>query len=154
MERGFVGYPDRCTGDMYPQFNDVGTRTSLALNSSGYPRISYSDETSHTLKYAAWNGASWDIQTVDSVFVGGTSLALDSSGNPRIGYYDYQNGGLKYTEWNGVSWNTRTVASGRVEYPSLAIDTSDHSHIGYWDTTNHNLKYASYNGDCVDYHYR
>jgi hypothetical protein len=75
----------------------VGTHTSLALDSSDNPRISYCHQTEdypadYSLKYASWNGSTWDIQTVDSSGDVGdyrhTSLALDSNDNPRISYCD------------------------------------------------------------------
>ncbi|MBD3400862.1 MAG: hypothetical protein GF399_11115, partial [Candidatus Coatesbacteria bacterium] len=62
--------------------------SSLVLDSSGNPHISYFDSTNYDLKYAAWNGASWVIETVDSTGDVGryTSLALDSYGSPSISY--------------------------------------------------------------------
>jgi hypothetical protein len=72
--------------------------SSIALDDSGNPHIAYLKEDTGVLKYVAWNGSSWDIQTVDwDGDVGEfTSLALDSSGNPHISYYDNTNRDLKY----------------------------------------------------------
>jgi len=83
--------------------DDSGTvwfDTSLALDSRGYPRITYYDDTHQDLKYASWNGSSWEIQTPDSQGSVGrwNSLALDSSGYPCITYYDSTNRRLKYAE--------------------------------------------------------
>jgi PKD repeat protein len=129
----------------------VGAFTSLALDSSGHPHISYYEFMNGDLKYAAWNGTSWTITTVDSSGdVGGyTSLALNASGYPCISYYDYTNGDLKYAAWNGTSWAITTVdSSGNVgAYTSLALDPSGHPHISYCDETNKDLKYAAWNGD-------
>ena len=63
----------------------VGYYTSLALDSSDYPHISYYDSTNRDLKYAYWDGAAWQVETVDSDGDVGynTSLALDSSDDPQ-----------------------------------------------------------------------
>jgi len=114
---------------------DVGWDTSIAVDASGYPHISYYDYTNGNLKYASWNGSTWAIQTVDSglyLFVY-SSLALDSSGRPCISYYDYWNGFLKYAAWTGSTWSIQLVdTSGDVGwYSSLALDASDYPHISY-----------------------
>ncbi|MCK5561825.1 MAG: hypothetical protein KAJ51_14595, partial [Thermoplasmata archaeon] len=82
---------------------DVGGETSIALDTSNHPHISYHDLTNYDLKYAHWNGSAWNISTVDSAGnVGGyTSIALDASDHPHISYHDWTNDDLKYAHWNG-----------------------------------------------------
>ncbi len=129
---------------------DVGYFPSLELDSSGYPRISYYDGTNADLKYAAWNGLSWDIETVDwEGSVGAhNSLALDSSGYPHISYchdrsWWYSGGSvihdraLKYAAWNSStsSWDIETAEGDSTDvgtYSSLALDSSDRPHIAYY----------------------
>jgi len=79
----------------------VGHYTSIALDSQGYPHISYRVWIKDDLKYARWDGTDWIIQTVDSEGDVGrfTSIALDSSDYPHISYYDDTNGDLKYARW-------------------------------------------------------
>ncbi len=93
---------------------DVGWITSLALDSSGYPCISYFDDTNYDLKYARWDGSSWQIETVDSEGDVGAwaSLALDSSDNPHISYRDIVDWDLKYARWDGDEWLIETVDLG------------------------------------------
>jgi hypothetical protein len=72
--------------------------SSLQLDDLGSPRISYYDKINQDLKYAAYNGSAWDIQTVDSEGNVGvySSLALDSAGNVHIAYLDEAGQDLKY----------------------------------------------------------
>ncbi len=132
-----------------------GQNTSLALDSSsGKPRISYHDSMNMALKYAAWNGSIWVIETVDGGMPGDmtgqyASLALDSSGRPRISYHDSVNMALKYAAWNGSIWVIETVDTGMMlgQYTSLALDSSDKPRISYYgDMTTPGLKYAAWNG--------
>ena len=64
---------------------EVGSDTSLVLDSANNPHVSYHDYTNRDLKYARWTGSTWNLQTVDGPGdVGGyTSLALDSADDPQ-----------------------------------------------------------------------
>jgi hypothetical protein len=79
----------------------VGTDTSLALTSAGWPAISYYDLQNEDLKYTYKDASGWHNQVVDSAGDVGkdTSLALTPTGWPAISYYDgtYGASGLKYT---------------------------------------------------------
>ena len=144
----------------------VGGYTSIALDSSNNPHISYYDLTNGDLKYARWTGSAWSIQTVDNTGNVGeyTSIAIDDNGRPHISYYDDSNKDLKYSYWTGSAWSTETVDStGHVggfvsvtvgEYTSIAIDDNGRPHISYygseqadWETYETYIKYAYRTGE-------
>jgi hypothetical protein len=97
--------------------------TSLALDSNGYPHISYAtaDIFVGSLHYASWTGTVWAKETVDPSHVFDTSLALDSNNRPHISYFvgiggffddngDHTVGGmLKYAHWTGSAWNIQIL---------------------------------------------
>jgi len=130
--------------------NNVGTHSSIAIDSDGFPHISYYDLYWENLKYARWTGIDWIIMPVDSPGDVGwyTSLALDSSDNPHISYYDITNEDLKYARWTGTTWSIETVDStGDVGFDSsLALDSGNNPHISYYDSTYGDLKYARWTG--------
>ena len=52
---------------------NTGRHTSLALDSSGYPHISYHEVMpNYNLKYAYYNGSSWQIEILDSAVDSGS----------------------------------------------------------------------------------
>ena len=135
---------------------DVGAHTSLVLDGSGFPVVSYYDLGNEDLKLAHCNdancaGANENIVTVDSSGNVGfyTSLVLDISGNPVVSYYDASNGDLKLAHCNdpncaGANENIVTVdSSGGVGlYTSLVLDSSGNPVVSYYDVTNFDLKLA------------
>src|SRR5438552_7028859 len=91
---------------------DVGLYTSIKVDASGNPHISYYDQDHGNLKYAHKSAGIWVVETVDASIndVGQfTSLALDKSGNPHISYYDTTNGNLLYAHKVGGIWVLETV---------------------------------------------
>ncbi len=131
------------SSDVFDGFN-----TSLKLDSNDNPHISFRGTSSSgmSLMYAAYNGISWAIDSIDSNG-SADSLALDSNNNPHISYTDFNSDEideLKYAVYNGNSWDIEIVDS--VGYQSsLALDANDRPHISYMDSVGC-LKYASYNG--------
>jgi hypothetical protein len=54
---------------------NVGQYTSLALDGSGYPHISYYF-TNHDLKYAYQDSSGWHPETIDDAIYGGSYTSL------------------------------------------------------------------------------
>jgi hypothetical protein len=131
--------------------------TSIALDGSDYPHISYHHYNEGSLKYA-YNNGSW--QTPETVDAGNSnvgefsSIAVDSNGYPHIAYYDDAFNGLCYASRNASGWS-KTFASGagaagddEGQYLSLALDNSpnNYPHISYYNATRQELCYAHYDG--------
>jgi hypothetical protein len=130
---------------------NIGAFPSLALDSSGYPHISYLDvrQTGSTLKYRWKTQDGWFSQTVDTVgdlpySTGRSSLELDQADRAHISYYDGTNGDLKYARFDGAVWIIQTIETeGDVgTRTSLELDQASCPHISYRDVTNQALKYA------------
>jgi hypothetical protein len=141
----------------------VGTFTSLKLDSSGFPVISYYDATNKDLKLAHCNDANCDpmvngpesTQTVDSTDNVGewTSLALDVNDFPVISYYDATNKDLKVVHCNDANCNPMVNGAESPqavdstddvgEFTSLVMDGSGNPVIAYYDATNTHLKLAT-----------
>jgi hypothetical protein len=130
----------------------TGYDPSIALDSHGFPHISYYNASGPGLRYASWNGTVWTFETVDAMGNAGrySSLAIDAHDIPHISYYDGSSGELKYaTRLTAAGdWVIRTVdTDGDVgRHSSLSLDPSGHPDIAYYDATNHALKFAQWIG--------
>ena len=158
-------YTNVCIGD-------VGIYTSIALDSNNYPHISYRDQTNLILKYAKWNGISWDIEIVDDDGMPGmySSIIIDKNNYPHISYhyldyYGFKNYyQLRYARHDGTKWKIETIDSlttgvsfppkdeGVGEFTSIDLDSNNNPHISYYKETNYELKYASFR--CCTIHSR
>jgi len=130
----------------------VGADSSLALDSSGNPVISYRDFRYDYLRLVRCGDATCSsgnsIVALDSTVnvAAGTALALDSSDRPVVSYWVTLDNNLKLARCGDVtcsSGNTFvTVDSigdvGRSS--SLALDSNDQPVISYFDATNFDLK--------------
>ncbi len=137
----------------------VGWFSSLALDGSGTPRISYlrtGTTTSSSLKYAARNGSGWEIETVDPTVGAGydTSLALDGAGHPVISYVHLEYENLTLASRDGPGWEIDTVegADSHETGTSLVLDSAGNPHVSYrarlWfdGDLGYGLRYAWFDG--------
>jgi hypothetical protein len=126
----------------------VGLFVSMALDSQQHPGIAYYDANNADLKYAHFNGTSWDVQTVDATFTTGyyPSLQFDNSDAPVISYYDKTHADLKFAQVNsGGTWSISTIDSkGDVgRYSSLKINPlTGRWAVAYESTSGGAFKYA------------
>ncbi|RPI38808.1 MAG: tandem-95 repeat protein [Methanoregulaceae archaeon] len=132
-----------------PASREAGLFSSLALDSRGYPHISYKWSFGNDLWYAWKDADGWHNQSVDLPGNDGdyTSIEIDRYDNPHISYYG--DGELKYA-WKkpSGSWEITPVDSAAsFGQTSLALDSGNYPRISYYDGTNSALKYAWLTGN-------
>jgi hypothetical protein len=130
---------------------DAYLYTSLALDSTGRPHVSYYSFGSADLVYARLDTGGWYTSTVDAVGDVGkyTSLALDSNDRPHIAYFNETGDDLKYAYHSGRGWQVMTLDNNDIlgQHTSLALDSNDRPHISYYGTYPfQGLKYAHFDG--------
>jgi hypothetical protein len=150
---GLAGNAPKATGlewslETVDTDGDVGIFCSIAVDSSGFPHISYCDGTNEHLKYADKDSTGWHTAVVDTTsYVVGwyTSIALDAAGSPHISYFGSFD--LRYAYMDSEGWYIETVQTGAYlgGSTSLALDQTGFPHIAYyWSTSDWggDLRYA------------
>jgi hypothetical protein len=131
------------------------TGVSLALTSTGDPRIAYSCSDANVpfdLRYAAKSGGVWSSQIAAAGSGGsadGPSIVLDNLGQPRISFYRTNNSvRLAYLNFCfGCVWTLSTIETGlsytNVGFTSLAIEPNNALHVAYNEySSGDRLKYS------------
>jgi hypothetical protein len=139
--------PSRAWSIETVETGSVGYYSSIDVDSNNRPHISYYDSGSDDLKYAYWDGAVWQIQTIDASGDVGrwTSIGVDKTNDHvHISYTHEGNRDLKYAYWNGSVWDIAIVddAGNRGEYTSLALDSNGDPHVSYIYGGSGDLLYA------------
>lgn len=109
----------------------VGGHRSLAINSSGYPIVAYSDDVNDRVKLSTWTGSSWTVETFGTGR-GGISLALTPAGAPTVSWAD-SNRKLYFAAKSRSKWDITTLESTNVQtdVTSLAYGADGNPAISY-----------------------
>jgi hypothetical protein len=113
---------------------------SLALDSSGYPVVSYSDPSTDYLKLLHCNDANCDpavngaesITTPDSTGSAGfahTSLVLDSAGYPVVSYYDQTSADLRILHCNDANCDASVNGPESIAFPDTGGNVGEYTSI-------------------------
>ena len=131
--------------------NNLGEEVgvALAINSQGYPHISYSIDDTGTVEYLFQDAGGWHEITLDSglgewpyIY---TDIQIDSSDHPHVLFNDYFHHQLIYTYNDGNVWQTFDVSTpgDTPLYLSLALDDMGNPHVSYYDEIDSDLMYAT-----------
>jgi hypothetical protein len=121
----------------------VGNDPHIAIGSDDYPRIVYRGSSGNCpIKYAIYNGTSWNIETVDEgeQSVDELSFALNDNDIPFI-VYGVPSEGLILATIENEEWSYTNLGPARV--CSVAVDQLNRAHIAH--------TYGSDDGEIIKY---
>lgn len=127
----------------------VGLYSSLAVDSTGAPHVSYAHSAPvYDLHYAVRVTGAWQLETVDTTGTTGyyTSIATDSGNSPWIAYTGFLESGafaIKLATRSASAWTITTIDTvASLERVGLAIDAVGRKHLAYYDAGPGDLMYA------------
>ncbi len=116
-----------------------GMGTSITIDVYDRPQFTFTSHINgHGLEYAAWDGAAWQVTTIEGEpNTNGekgyhNSLSLDNNGNPHVSYYDNHYADGKYAYWNGTTWQIELFPSSYmygIAPSSLQLDKDGVPHV-------------------------
>jgi hypothetical protein len=161
--RSGTAWSQQIVEEVQPGQAHQGDQPSLALTSTGSPRLAYVGDmfnASGDLRFATQSGSSWSAGLVPGAdfYANHPSLKLDSAGTARVAYNYYNDSTkkrvLRYSTGTGT-WSHATVVSdvgsSSDRYVALALDSLDRPHILYSfydsNTNSYSLRYIHHNGN-------
>jgi hypothetical protein len=120
-----------------------GWYPSLAILPSGQPAVSHVPD-NWSVKYAWFDGLTWNETSLADWSPAWTSLAILPSGYPAVAYKEQYNYDARYAWYDGTTWRT-TIADGpgdQGSYCSLAVGLDGEPAISYQDRGGFDLRYA------------
>jgi hypothetical protein len=116
--------------DSVASAGDVGFYNSLAFAPNGFPAIAYSDQTNDDVRFAIFDGFSWQTMLVDGGrnVAEGVDLAYNVSGKPGI---SYGGGALKLAEWTGQAWNIQTIVKNGAGGDTSLVYDGDTPYVAF-----------------------
>ena len=120
---------------------------SLAVSPDGLPALSYYDDGTGDLVFASFDGAEWNLETVQSEGDVGkfSSLRFDAEGRPHISFFEElggSSGRVLYAVRDGGAWTVEEVGTladvrlgmtGARRNSSLALDAQGVPHVVFSD---------------------
>lgn len=130
-----------------------GKFNSIVFDSTGKLNVAYGNVIyeNSSLRYARWDGASWNNEILEGAGVAGTyrqavAMILDKSDVPHIAFSDVNHGIVKYAAKVAGKWQIEAVDSiGKVGYPDrngIALDAQGVPYVSYYDAKSGVLKLA------------
>jgi len=114
------------------QLGDVGSYSSIGVDSNDKPHIGYVDLHNRYPKYAFYSDDLWTTADVNQMGLGAQhmSLALDSNDQPHLCYKeDAFVPQLMYSFHDGQKWTFTPVGFQLGHFLSIAVDSNDKAHI-------------------------
>jgi len=120
---------------------NVGRYCSAVIDSNNHIHIAYQDVDNLDLKYAYYDGTSWDKKTVYSAGDTGyyPRIAVDSNNTPHIVWYDKSTGKVMYAFWDSATgmWDDNGFSLGVPVNCSddanlaIVLDSNNNPHVFY-----------------------